>query len=318
MKADDRASMLKVIGLFCGYIVLALVTICLTYFTQSDRATSSPVTCTADPKECPIRTFCYFRGIDADEYFGDALYNITDVNNNPVWNRDTIAKDDGLIMEGVCACYALYGEGGVSPLPGGPSGTFCEEPESYKDICVAACYVCLAITCFSVFNQYITMFQLYRSEALLFNASGITMVMCALAATMEAWLIISYLVEFQGLADPAYSFNDGIRPAVFGFFAVAEMGALLEVSIMWADVYTKSKKMGADSDNVAKLKKFVGTIILLSFFIVMGGMITGATMAAGVWAALVLIGISFGYWKEGKALALILMPADSSAPGAAR
>ena len=62
-----------------------------------------------------------------------------------------------------------------------------------------ALYVCLVITAFSVFNQYITMFALYRAEALLFNASGITMVLVALAATMEAWLIIVYLVEVRGL-----------------------------------------------------------------------------------------------------------------------
>jgi hypothetical protein len=29
---------------------------------------------------------------------------------------------------------------------------------------------------------------------------------------------------------------DGLRPTLFGFFAVSQLGALLEVSIMWADV----------------------------------------------------------------------------------
>lgn len=94
------------------------------------------------------------------------------------------------------------------------------------------------------------------------------------------------------------------------------MGALLEVSVMWADVYTKSKKMGADSDNVVKLKKFVAVIIVLSFFIIMGCLLTGLTMVAGAWAALVLIGISIEYWKGGSGLAAILMPSDPSAPGA--
>mmetsp|Transcript_1505 Transcript_1505/g.2726 ORF Transcript_1505/g.2726 Transcript_1505/m.2726 type:complete len:430 (-) Transcript_1505:93-1382(-) len=318
MKAEEKASMLKALGLFCGYITLALVTCVVTYHTQAERVTASPKECTADPSSCPVRTFCYLRGLDAAEYF-PGLFDARDASNNTIWDEATIDQDDqyedGKLF-GVCACYALYGEGGENPIPGGPAGSFCEESEGYRDIIMIALYVCLAITALSVFNQYMTMYALYRAEALLFNASGITMVLVALSATMESWLIIVYLIEIQGLSDPVYSFNDGVRPAIFGFFAVAEMGSLLEVSVMWADVYTKSKKMGADSDNVVKLKKFVAVIIVLSFFIVMGCLLTGLTMVAGAWAALVLIGISIGYWKGGSGLAAILMPSDPSAPGA--
>jgi hypothetical protein len=226
---------------------------------------------------------------------------VTDSSGAALWDRDSIEADGGLIRY-VCACYALFGEGGQQPLPGGPAGEFCQEDEPYKVVCLAACYACLIITLFSVFNTYTTMFQLYKAEALLFNASGITMILVALAATMETWLIVVYTIELQGLTDPVYALNDGVRPAVFGFFAVAEMGALLEVSVMWADVYTKSTKMGSDSDQVAKLKKAVSVLIIMSFFIIMACMLTGLTIVAGAWAGLVLIGISVAYWKGGQQL----------------
>ena len=77
-----------------------------------------------------MRTFCYLRGLDAAEYFGDALYNVTDASGAAIWDRSTITQDaqykEGNIF-GVCACYALYGEGGEQPLPGGVAGSFCEE-----------------------------------------------------------------------------------------------------------------------------------------------------------------------------------------------
>lgn len=104
---------------------------------------------------------------------------------------------------------------------------------------------------------------------------------------------------------------------MFGFFAVAEMGALLEVSVMWADVYTKSAKMGAGSDNVLKLKKAVTGLIIATFFVVMMGMLTGMTLVAGAWAGLVLIGISVAYNRGGHQLSKLLMPPDPDAPGAA-
>ncbi|GMH88654.1 hypothetical protein TrST_g13647 [Triparma strigata] len=313
MGAKEQASQRLTLLAFCAYIGLALFTCIATYFAQSERTDAPPVECTQAPEDCPVRTFCY-RKIDAST-FGEELYNVTDSNGVAIWDRDAIEADDGLIRY-VCACYALYGEGGQQPLPGGPAGSFCEEDEPYKAVCLAACYVCLAITCFSVFNQYLTMYQLYKAEALMFNASGITMILCAIAATMESWLIIVYTVELQGLASPSYSFNDGIRPAVFGFFAVAEMGALLEVSVMWADVYTKSAKMGAESGKVDKLKKAVAALIFTSFFVVMLGMLTGLTMVAGAWAGMVLIGISVAYKKGGYKLSQLLMPSDPNAPGA--
>ena len=191
--------MLKALGLFCGYITLALVTCVVAYLTQADRVTASPKECTADPSSCPVRTFCYLRGLDAVEYF-PGLFDARDASNNTIWDEATIDQDDqyedGKLF-GVCACYALYGEGGENPIPGGPASTFCEESEGYRDVIMIAVYVCLAITALSVFNQYMTMYALYRAEALLFNASGITMVLVALAATMESWLIIVYLIEVR-------------------------------------------------------------------------------------------------------------------------
>jgi len=223
---------------------------------------------------------------------------------------------DGGLIRYVCACYALYGEGGVQPLPGGQGGDYCQEAQPYQGAILGACYVCLVIVGFSVFHMHLAMFQLVKVEALLFNASGITMVLTALASLCELCLVIVYLAELQGLTSPVYSMNDAVRPTIFGYFAVSMMSAMLQVSLMWADVYMKSKKMGADNDIITKLKRAVAATIFMSFIIVMGGLLTGLTLAAGGWAALVLIVISVAYFKEGKKLSQLLMPADASAPGA--
>ena len=74
--------------------------------------------------------------------------------------------------------------------------------------------------------------------------------------------------------------------------------------------------MGAANDNVAKLKKGVGVTIVLTFFIVVGGMVSGMTPIAGAWAGMLIIGITVAYWTKGRALATLLAPSDPNAPGA--
>ena len=137
----------------------------------------------------------------------------------------------------------------------------------------------------------------------------------ALAATyFEVALNIIYLAELNMWVDN-YLLLDGARPTIFGFFAVSQVGALLTVSLMWADVYAKSVKMGAGDNTIAKLRKVVGVIIGLTFFVVVGGMVSGLVMVAGAWCAILIIAITWSYWTKGRALATLLAPSDPDAPG---
>jgi hypothetical protein len=213
----------------------------------------------------------------------------------------------------------LYGEGGVQPLPGDPNDEgleYCEEELSYKGFLLIANYVVLVFTCVATFQTHLTMYQLYKVGALQFNASGITITFTTLGSIAQLVLIIVYLVELQGVTNPAYVINDTLRPAAFGYFAVGMLSALMEVSLMWADVYMKSKKMGAENDTIGKLKKLVFTLIVMSFFMVVGPLLVGLTLIAGAWAALILIAVAIGYYRKGKQLSTLLMPADANAPGA--
>jgi hypothetical protein len=103
---------------------------------------------------------------------------------------------------------------------------------------------------------------------------------------------------------------------VFGFFAVAQIGALLEVSLMWADVYSKSVKMGAQDNTIANLTKLVGSLIVMTFVIVMGGLLLGKSTIAAGWIILLLISVAGAYFRGGSQLARILAPANPDAPGA--
>ncbi|GMI31151.1 hypothetical protein TrRE_jg11441 [Triparma retinervis] len=318
MGEKEKKSLQKILGLYFGYILLFAFTAVLAFSIREDRTMSSPVAmeCTAAPKDCPARSFCY-RMIDAS-IFGEELYNVTDADNNPLYKKEDIEADAGLIRY-VCACYALYGEGGLQPLPGDPNEDnveYCTTDEPYKGTLLVLNYVVLVFIAVTLGQTHLTMYQLIQVDALQFNASGITMVFTALASVSELVLMIVYLVELQGLTDPAYIMNDTIRPTAFGYFAVSLMSAMMEVSLMWADVYMKSKKMGADNDTIAKLKKVVFTLIVMTFFMIVGPLLVGLTLVAGAWAALLLITISIAYWRKGKQLSGLLMPPDANAPGA--
>eukprot|EP00520_Triparma_pacifica_P010007 CAMPEP_0118662618 /NCGR_PEP_ID=MMETSP0785-20121206/16929_1 /TAXON_ID=91992 /ORGANISM="Bolidomonas pacifica, Strain CCMP 1866" /LENGTH=418 /DNA_ID=CAMNT_0006556177 /DNA_START=46 /DNA_END=1299 /DNA_ORIENTATION=+ len=317
MGAKEVASRNKVLSFYVGYMLLFIVTSIITFTTYKDRVKAAPIAgeCTANPADCPTRSFCY-REFDVDNYNNKtALFNLMDSNGDFLYDEADIEADGG-VLRYVCGCYALYGEGGVQPLPGGEEGDYCKEDLSYKGIILVLNYITLIITGFSVFHTHRTIFQLVKVEALQFNASGITMVFTALAALCQFVLVIIYLAELQGVTDPVYKLNDSVRPACFGYFAVSLMSAMLEVSLMWADVYMKSKKMGSDDNTIAKLKKAVYIVISMTFIMVLVPLLMGLTPIAGAWAAFILISISIIYYRKGKQLSSLLMPADATAPGA--
>jgi hypothetical protein len=79
-----------------------------------------------------------------------------------------------------CACYALMGEGGDAPLPGGPEageGGFCNETSSFKGVLGGACYAVLAVSLVTFVRGNKLIMMLKKAEALQFNASGITMIL---------------------------------------------------------------------------------------------------------------------------------------------
>ncbi len=314
-EAEKRSTALT-LAVFFGYIVLLFVALAVMYVVRGDRPITAPETC-ASEFDCPVRSFCY-RDVTTEELnFDEAFKNVTALE---VDFNDDVFEAESLTY--VCGCYKLYGEGGHSPIPGLPEELvpeegFCNEEMDYKNMLLTISYIFVGITAFSSFHMIKTMFQLWTAEALQFNASGITMLLICNASICEFLLAIVYMIEIGSYADPPYKLNDSLRPTIFGFFAVAQMGALLEVSVMWADVYAKSTKVGGqdNSGKVEKMKKQVGATIIITFFIVVVPLMLGQTIIAGGWAALLVIGITISFWIGGRKLASLLMPSDKNAPG---
>jgi hypothetical protein len=157
-----------------GYSLAAVM-----YFTAADRSLVAPPEgeCTANPADCPARTFCY-RQITTD-FFPDALKSYTAIDDGVAVDKYADYADDE-VLGYACACYALMGEGGDAPLPGGPEageGGFCNEASSFKGVLGGACYAVLAVSLVTFVRGNKLIMMLKKAEALQFNASGITMIL---------------------------------------------------------------------------------------------------------------------------------------------
>jgi hypothetical protein len=96
--------------------------------------------------------------------------------------------------DGVCGCYAFYGEYG-------------DECQHNKKDGVFVSIFCLSICLFQFYQNVLTMYQLKKSEAFQASSpSGLVMLSCMSASVAELLLMSLYLCMTLGM-DPEYDIN---------------------------------------------------------------------------------------------------------------
>jgi hypothetical protein len=118
-------------------------------------------------------------------------------------------------------------------------------------------------------------------------------------------------------ADKDFILVDYARPVLFAVSSIFQCGALFSISLMWADVYTKSVKMGKAGGKIVKLKKFINVMVIFSGLIVGLSFVIGASSISALYTCLIMIGLGITYIWAGKRLADILVPKDAKTGGAA-
>jgi hypothetical protein len=173
------------------------------------------------------------------------------------------------------------------------------------------------IASYHLFNTLRTVFQLRKAGALKWNASGQVLGTVLAAVTFEFLIISVYIFAISGV-DKDFILVDYVRPVLFGLWGIFLCSCLFSISLMWADVYTKSVKMGsAGGGKIAKLKKFINGAVILTGLVI-GGSFIGVVplMLSNLFMVFVMITVGIAYIVAGKKLADSLAPADVSQPGA--
>lgn len=273
--------------------------------------------------DCPGSAFCY-----------DTNYYMKTIK--PRENADLIALGDSWEYSGienkpfnnVCMCYSLFGIAGVEPYDWEPtSATYLEPLDGGTNrICrgdddrrntffLGVTLVCgiLAWTSFILLLK--TAYQLSASGALEWNVSGQVLFYTTMAELFLSILYLLYLIFILG-EDKDFFLLDNVRPVVFSVFAIFLIAALLEISLMWAEVYSKSQSMGKAGGAIGWYRVFIYLLVFLSAAIIGVGMFIGQTSIAALYMFVVLTIVGFAYLVAGRRLADTLAPIDDKAPGA--
>jgi hypothetical protein len=172
------------------------------------------------------------------------------------------------------------------------------------------------IATYHLLNTLITLHQLHKAGALKPNASGQVLGTVLAAAIFEYLLIFVYILVV-GRVDKDFILLDYVRPALFALWGIFQCSCLFSISLMWADVYIKSVKMGKSGGGIAKLKKFINVGVVFT------GLVIGLSfiglfpiLISNLYTVFVMVVVGIAYIVAGKKLADMLTPKDPSAAGA--